>query len=468
MYENDGAIGNQIPTKPPTTASLSDICTNLTDSLGHSASPLSHVSFLSNNKKNTSGATSSTVSSSSPILAASSLISQPPPSPTSEATSLPTMPLPLISSQVHQGHQSIHSPLPQQENDFRHTPNRNLWVNDIPPGEDLRHTCKGVLSDRSSFFDIPVPSTHPYCYRFSTAPHLVKREPVEGWHTSYPDRLFTDQIYSNMKSVVTQTVCGSQGISSSHPSIYPDSTSHINHSPIVSTGNHHHHLVESSQHNYQQSYNLRSNSDTTAAVTSTEPDYIPSCGGSNNNSAAVTIHPSNTTIHQRRGSLQLWQFLVALLDEPTASAGCIAWTGRGMEFKLVEPEEVARRWGIQKNRPAMNYDKLSRSLRYYYEKGIMQKVAGERYVYKFVCDPEALFNMAYGSNTGANVDTQSNSLALPTRNDSGHLQNGLPTTTETTTFVQNRTSSTYYSYPYHHISKDQSNEMYSTNLLRTP
>ena len=50
---------------------------------------------------------------------------------------------------------------------------------------------------------------------------------------------------------------------------------------------------------------------------------------------------------------------------------------------------------MQKNRPAMNYDKLSRSLRYYYEKGIMQKVAGERYVYKFVCDPEALFSMAF-------------------------------------------------------------------------
>ena len=39
--------------------------------------------------------------------------------------------------------------------------------------------------------------------------------------------------------------------------------------------------------------------------------------------------------------------------------------------------KVARRWGVQKNRPAMNYDKLSRSLRYYYEKGIMQKVAGK-------------------------------------------------------------------------------------------
>lgn len=45
--------------------------------------------------------------------------------------------------------------------------------------------------------------------------------------------------------------------------------------------------------------------------------------------------------YQRRGSLQLWQFLVTLLDDP-ANAHFIAWTGRGMEFKLIEPEEV---WG---------------------------------------------------------------------------------------------------------------------------
>lgn len=88
-----------------------------------------------------------------------------------------------------------------------------------------------------------------------------------------------------------------------------------------------------------------------------------------------TMYPEGPP-YQRRGSLQLWQFLVTLLDDP-ANAHFIAWTGRGMEFKLIEPEEVARRWGIQKNRPTMNYDKLSRSLRYYYEKGIMQKVAGE-------------------------------------------------------------------------------------------
>lgn len=61
-----------------------------------------------------------------------------------------------------------------------------------------------------------------------------------------------------------------------------------------------------------------------------------------------------------------------------------------MEFKLVEPEEVARRWGMQKNRPAMNYDKLSRSIRQYYKKGIMKKTErSQRLVYQF-CHPYCL------------------------------------------------------------------------------
>jgi len=46
------------------------------------------------------------------------------------------------------------------------------------------------------------------------------------------------------------------------------------------------------------------------------------------------------TTYQRRGSLQLWQFLIALLENP-ANTSFIAWTGRGLEFKLIEPEEVS-------------------------------------------------------------------------------------------------------------------------------
>lgn len=99
---------------------------------------------------------------------------------------------------------------------------------------------------------------------------------------------------------------------------------------------------------------------------------------------SYTDENSASSTTTKRGSLQLWQFLLHLLSNKQ-NEGIIEWTRKSSaEFKLLDPEEVARLWGIQKNRPTMNYDKLSRSLRYYYEKGIMQKVAGERYVYRFI------------------------------------------------------------------------------------
>lgn len=79
----------------------------------------------------------------------------------------------------------------------------------------------------------------------------------------------------------------------------------------------------------------------------------------------------------KRGSLQLWQFLLHLLSTKAPPHGepIIEWTRKSAaEFKLLDPEEVARLWGIQKNRPTMNYDKLSRSLRYYYEKGTVTRI----------------------------------------------------------------------------------------------
>lgn len=41
----------------------------------------------------------------------------------------------------------------------------------------------------------------------------------------------------------------------------------------------------------------------------------------------------------------------------------LAFTGTAGEFKLIDPDEVARRWGVKKNKTNMNYDKLSRALR---------------------------------------------------------------------------------------------------------
>uniref|UniRef100_A0A8C3MWV1 Uncharacterized protein n=1 Tax=Geospiza parvula TaxID=87175 RepID=A0A8C3MWV1_GEOPR len=88
-------------------------------------------------------------------------------------------------------------------------------------------------------------------------------------------------------------------------------------------------------------------------------------------------------------AITLWQFLLQLLQEPQ-NKNIICWTSNDGEFKLLQAEEVARLWGIRKNKPSMNYDKLSRALRYYYVKNIIKKVNGKKFVYKFVSYPEIL------------------------------------------------------------------------------
>ncbi|CDS35910.1 ets variant locus tag 4 [Echinococcus multilocularis] len=150
----------------------------------------------------------------------------------------------------------------------------------------------------------------------------------------------------------------------------------------------------------------------------------PTCSGSNSDSTTTSPAFNNISMSQpcqpqqhrhyqhshqqqshQKGSLQLWRFLVTMLDDP-GSQHLICWAGRKLEFKLNEPEEVARLWGIQKNRPTMNYDKLSRSLRYYYEKGIISKVSGERYVYRFAYEPEVLAKLTLDETLSSVLSTR--------------------------------------------------------------
>jgi GA-binding protein transcription factor alpha len=58
----------------------------------------------------------------------------------------------------------------------------------------------------------------------------------------------------------------------------------------------------------------------------------------------------------------------------------ISWLGTGGEFKLNNSEMVAQLWGEGKNKPHMNYEKLSRALRYYYDGDMICKVSGKRFV----------------------------------------------------------------------------------------
>ncbi|CAG0920808.1 unnamed protein product [Notodromas monacha] len=83
--------------------------------------------------------------------------------------------------------------------------------------------------------------------------------------------------------------------------------------------------------------------------------------------------------------IQLWQFLKELLCDGKHYGACIRWLDRPSGvFKIEDSVRVARLWGRRKNRPAMNYDKLSRSIRQYYKKGIMKKTErSQRLVYQF-------------------------------------------------------------------------------------
>lgn len=121
------------------------------------------------------------------------------------------------------------------------------------------------------------------------------------------------------------------------------------------------------------------------------------------------------------GQIQLWQFLLELLSDASLSA-IIAWEGTNGEFKLIDPDEVARKWGERKSKPNMNYDKLSRALRYYYDKNIMTKVHGKRYAYKFDFHGLAQLNQpssvaAAATAAASMVDNQAAAVAYKYQSD---------------------------------------------------
>ncbi|KAG6935422.1 SAM pointed domain containing ETS transcription factor, partial [Chelydra serpentina] len=110
------------------------------------------------------------------------------------------------------------------------------------------------------------------------------------------------------------------------------------------------------------------------------PGEVRYCGGDESwTDSEVDSSCSGQPIH-------LWQFLKELLLKPHHYGRFIRWLNKEKGiFKIEDSAQVARLWGIRKNRPAMNYDKLSRSIRQYYKKGIIRKPdISQRLVYQFV------------------------------------------------------------------------------------
>ncbi|CAI5664642.1 ETS homologous factor isoform X3 [Oreochromis niloticus] len=87
--------------------------------------------------------------------------------------------------------------------------------------------------------------------------------------------------------------------------------------------------------------------------------------------------------HNPRGT-HLWEFIRDILLNPERNPGLIKWEDRteGI-FRFLKSEAVAQLWGKKKNNSSMTYEKLSRAMRYYYKREILERVDGRRLVYKF-------------------------------------------------------------------------------------
>ncbi|XP_033008991.1 ETS-related transcription factor Elf-3 isoform X1 [Lacerta agilis] len=87
--------------------------------------------------------------------------------------------------------------------------------------------------------------------------------------------------------------------------------------------------------------------------------------------------------HSPRG-IHLWEFIRDILIHPEMNEGLLKWEDRreGI-FKFLRSEAVAQLWGQKKKNSSMTYEKLSRAMRYYYKREILERVDGRRLVYKF-------------------------------------------------------------------------------------
>ncbi|KAF8368011.1 hypothetical protein PRIPAC_85840, partial [Pristionchus pacificus] len=96
--------------------------------------------------------------------------------------------------------------------------------------------------------------------------------------------------------------------------------------------------------------------------------------------------PKKKPRSSKREEKMLWVFILKHLQDES-KRNLVEWTNeKSGEFRFVDPDGFARAWGEHKGgRSApMRFEVMTRGLRFYYKKGIVEKVKNQKNLFRFL------------------------------------------------------------------------------------
>lgn len=114
-----------------------------------------------------------------------------------------------------------------------------------------------------------------------------------------------------------------------------------------------------------------------------EPEKVVRKGGRRMTEGAK--RSQHVPVPQKRttGTQKITQWIMSLLQNPQHNPSVLTWEDEKTgTFKINNTTQYAKLWGKKKNNHKMNYEKLSRAMRYYYKNGELKAVP-ERTTYQF-------------------------------------------------------------------------------------
>jgi len=106
-------------------------------------------------------------------------------------------------------------------------------------------------------------------------------------------------------------------------------------------------------------------------------------GGRREGREGRKAHRAPVPQRRKKGTQKITQWILALLCDPQYNPRVVSWDDeKEGVFFINDTALYAKLWGKRKNNPTMNYEKLSRAMRYYYGNGELNQV-DKRTTYQF-------------------------------------------------------------------------------------